>query len=51
MNEYWSEIVETVAPYLDGDTTREQFLMAVKTVMRILRWRHGSILNFPYIIP
>lgn len=45
MNEYWSEIVETVAPYLDEDTTREQFLMAVKAVMRILRWRHGSMRN------
>lgn len=42
MNDCWPEIVETVAPYLDEDTTREQFLMAVKAVMRILRWRHGN---------
>jgi len=42
MNENWPEIVETVVPYLDRDATAEQFLMAVKTVMVILGWRHTN---------
>ena len=42
MNENWPEIVGTVVPYIDGDTSPEQFLLAVQTVMVILGWRHTN---------
>ncbi len=38
-NEDWSEIVDTLRPYLNGNSARERHLRDIENCLRFLGWK------------
>lgn len=41
-NEDWPEIVDTLRPYLNGNSARERHLRDVENCLRVLGWKRPT---------